>query len=228
MRFISIKDRKEFDRLIDLGLKAQNSGKAEQALKFFDGADTIARHHNDRKRRLSVLNPTAQVLWSLGQYEKAKQKLALAAKIASDLALMDELAIAFSNHGRLNAVKIIKETPTSKQAKALHKDALPYFMKAYRMLEGHDHLYFRYANASYGALVAALAQEYSKAAMLSAEGLTIAFKKSRKYDREITHKLSSSGLEYFAAASDLMKLGAKNPVSRELKAQEKIARELIK
>jgi tetratricopeptide (TPR) repeat protein len=225
---MSIKDRKEFQRLIAAGLKAQRAGKHEQALKHLDDADTIARHHNDRKRRLKVLNPTAQVLWSMGEFDKARQKLALAARISSDLALMDELAIAFSNHGRLNAVKILRTAPLTRQPKKLQKDALPYFMKAFRMLEGHEHLYFRYANAKHGALVAALAQEYQKSTMLSAEGLSVAFKKSRKYDKEVTYKLSPSGLDYFAMATQLTKLGAMNPGARELKTQEKVARELVK
>jgi hypothetical protein len=141
---------------------------------------------------------------------------------------MDELAIAFSNQGRLNAVKIVRKTPVSKQTKELQKNALPYFMKAHNMLEGHNHLYFRYMNAKYGSLVAALAQDYRKAALLVTEGMGVAYKKSRKYDKEYPYKVNPSGLEYFAAAAQLVSLGVKNPNSRELKNQEKLARELVK
>jgi tetratricopeptide (TPR) repeat protein len=228
MRKLRLKSKKEFERLYASGMRLKSLNRPDSALKFLAEADTIARHHNDRRRRLDVLNPMAQILWSSGEFDKAKQKLALAAKISGELGLRDELAIAFSNHGRLVAVKIIKQMPVSKQAKALRQDALPYFMKAHNLLQDHDHLYFRYANAKHGSMVAALAQEYKKASLLVAEGMGVAFKKSRKYDKEVTFTISPSGLEYLATATQLIKLGTKNPASREYKNQEKLARELIK
>jgi hypothetical protein len=223
-----LKTKKEFERLHTRGMQAKSSNRQDSALKIFEDADTLARLYNDRRKRLDVLNPLAQLLWSVSEYEKARQKLTLAAKIAGDLGLRDEMAIVFSNNGRLAAVKIVRKTAVSRQSKTLHKKALPYFIRAQKMLNEHDHLYYRYANAKYGALVAALAQDYDKAAQLMAEGLSVAFKKSRKFDREVTYKLSPSGLQYFAATAELIRLGAQNPLSREYKKQEKLARELVK
>jgi tetratricopeptide (TPR) repeat protein len=228
MAKLNIKAKKEFQTLHTSGLKAMASNKPQAALKFFTSADDLARLQNDRRQRLDVLNPMANALWSLGEYDQAKQKLAVASKIATELTLMDELAIAFSNQGRLNAVKIVLKTPLAKQTKELQKDALPYFMKAHNMLALHDHLYFRYMNAKYGSLIAALCGDYRKAAMLISEGMGVAYKKSRKYDKEFSAKINPSGLEYFAAVAQLVSTAERAPGSRELKAQEKLARELVK
>jgi tetratricopeptide (TPR) repeat protein len=202
--------------------------KPHAALEYLEDADTLARQYNDRQKRLDTLNPLAKLYWQRGNYDKAKQKLTLAARIAGDLGLRDEMAIVLSNHGRLTAAQIIKKTAISKQAKELHKKALPYFMRAYKMLEDHDHLYFRYANAKHASLIAALAQDYAKASQLMIEGYSVAFKKSRKYDKKITHKINPSGLEYFTATAKLIELGAQNPLLREYKKQQKLARELVK
>jgi hypothetical protein len=223
-----LKSKKEFERLHARGMQAKSTNRQDAALKIFEDADTLARLYNDRRKRLDALNPVAQLLWSVGEYDKAKQKLTLAAKIAGELNLRDEMAIVLSNHGRLEAVKIVRKTPISKQSKELHKKAVSYFMQAQRMLKGHDHLYFRYVNAKHGALVAALAQDYNKASLLLADGLSIAFKKSRKYDKDAPYKISPSGLEYFEITAKLIKLGAQNPLSREYKNYEKLARELVK
>jgi tetratricopeptide (TPR) repeat protein len=229
MGIMNLKTRQEFQKLHAGGMKAMKNDRYHAALEFFTDADVLASHsNNDRRRRLDALNPLAHSLWTLGEFEKASQKLVLATKIASDLGLRDELAIAFSNLGRLDAVKIVKKTSVSKQPKELRKKALPYFIKSQRMLNGHEHLYFRYANAQYGAVVAALAQDYKKASRFIAEGMDVAFKKTRKYDKDLTYAVNPSGLEYFAVAAELVKLGAQNPNSRDYKAQEKIARELIK
>jgi tetratricopeptide (TPR) repeat protein len=229
MGIMNLKSRQEFQKLHASGMKAIQNGRYHAALELFTEVDTLASHsNNDRRKRLDALNPMACSLWSLGRYEKGKQKLAQASKIASELGLRDELAIAYSNLGRLEAVRIVNTAPVSKQPKMLRKDALPYFIKAQKMLDGHDHLYYRYANAKHGSLVAALAQDYKKAALLTTEGLGIAFKKSRKYDKEATYKLSLSAWDYFVAATELVKLGTQNPASRDYKAQEKIARELVK
>jgi hypothetical protein len=225
---LNFKAKKELQALHDNGLRAMSANKPQAALKYFTEADTLARHQNDRKARLAVLNPLAHALWTLGEYDQAKQKLAVASKISSELALMDELAIAFSNQGRLNAVKIVRKTPLARQLKELQKNSLPYFMKAHNMLEGHDHLHYRYMNAKYGSLIAALTQDYRKAAILITEGIGVAYKKSRKYDKEYSYKLNPSGMEYFAAAAQLVSMGVRAPGSRELKNQEKIARELVK
>jgi tetratricopeptide (TPR) repeat protein len=211
-----------------MGLKALNNGRPDKALKYFEEADTLARHCNDRIRRLDVLNPMANSLWALGEFDKAKQKLALATKISRELAILDELAIAYSNFGRLEAVKSLKTKSISKQNRELKKEALPYFMRAQRMLNKNEHLHFRYANAMHGSVVAALAQDYKKAAQLTTEGLDLAFKKAHKYNKQPTYKINPSGLEYFTAATKLIELGTKNPASREYKKEEKIVRELVK
>jgi tetratricopeptide (TPR) repeat protein len=229
MQITDLKSRSEFNKLRDSGVRALAQNKPELALNFFTEADELASHsNNNRKKRLDALNPLANSLWSMGEYDKAKQKLALASNIASDLGLLDELAKAFSNFGRLEASKIIKEKPVTKQAAALRKIALPYFTKSYRMLDGHGNLYFRYSNAKYGAIIAALSQDYKKASLLVTEGLSVAFKKARRLDKEVTYTLNPSGLEFFAIASQLIYLGSKNPNSREYKKLEKVARELIK
>jgi tetratricopeptide (TPR) repeat protein len=220
--------KKEFDKLHASGMRSLKNGRPEVALKYFEEADTLARHCNDREKRLEVINPIAHCLWSMGEFDKGRKKLALAVKIATELAILDELAIAYSNFGRLESVRIIKRVSVSKQAKALSKESLPYFTKVQKMLAGHDNLYFRYSNAAHGSLVAALAQDYKKAALLSSEGLNIAFKKLSKYNREATYKIKPAGLEYFAIAAKLIELGAKNPNSREYKLLEKAARELVK
>jgi tetratricopeptide (TPR) repeat protein len=225
---LRLKNKQEFDKLASLGLKALNNGRPDKALKYFEEADTLARHCNDRIKRLEVLNLVANSLWALGEFDKAKQKLALATKISHELAILDELAFAYSNFGRLEAVKSLKAKTATKQNKGLKKEALPYFMRAQRMLNGHEHLEFRYTNAMHGSLVAALAQDYKKAAKLTTEGLDLAFKKAHKYNKQPTYKTNPSGLEYFAAAAKLIELGSQNPASREYKKHEKIARELVK
>jgi hypothetical protein len=225
---LRLQKKKEFEKLHANGMRCLKNGKPEAALKFFEEADTLARHCNDRRKRLEVINPIAHCLWSLGEFDNGRKKLVLAIKIATELAILDELAIGYSNLGRLESVRIVKELSVSKQAKALNKDSLPYFTKVQKMLAGHDHLYFRYSNAAYGSLVAALAQDYKKAAILSAEGLNVAFKKSSKYNRETTYKIRPVGLEYFATAAKLIELGAKNRNSREYKLFEKTARELVR
>lgn len=223
-----LQTRKEFDRLHARGMQALDAGRTNSALKIFEDADTLARLHNDRRKRLDALNPLAHSLWELGEYDKAKKKLNLAAKIARELRLWDELAIIISNQGRLTAVRIVRQTAVSGQTKELHKEALPYFTKAQKMLEDHNHLYFRYANATYGALVAALAQDYTKAAALIAEGYSVAFKKTLKYDKKAPATISASGLERLSAAAQVVDAGVKNSSSRECKKQEENARKLIK
>jgi hypothetical protein len=220
--------KKEFTKLHASGMRALKIGKTEAALKFFEDADTLARHCNDRRKRLEVINPVAHCLWTLGEFDKARKKLALSVKIATELAILDELAIAYSNFGRLESVRVVKELSVTKQAKELNKTSLPYFTKVQKMLVGNDHLYFRYSNAAHGSLVAALAQDYNKSAKLTSEGLNVAFKKSTKYSRETTYKIKPAGLEYFATAAKLIELGAKNPNSREYKLLEKTTRELIR
>jgi tetratricopeptide (TPR) repeat protein len=228
MQIMNLKKRQEFNKLYESGVRALNQRKPEIALNLFIEADELASHsNNDRRMRLNALNPLANSLWSMGEYEKAKQKLALASNIASDLALRDELAKAFSNFGRLEASKIIKEKPVTKQAAALRKIALPYFTKSYKMIDDHEYLYYRYANAKYGSIVAALAQDYKKASLLLTDGLSVAFKKARRLDKEVTYELDPTGLEHFAIASQLISLGSKNTNSRDYKKLEKIARDLI-
>jgi tetratricopeptide (TPR) repeat protein len=225
---LRLKDKKEFEKFVDMGLKALGNGRPEKALKYFEEADTLARHCNDRVKRLDVLNPMANSLWALGEFDKAKQKLALATKISRELAILDELAFAYSNLGRLEAVKSLKAKSVTKQNKNLKKEALPYFMRARRMLSGHERLHFRYANAMHGSVIAALAQDYKKAAQLTTEGLDLAFKKAHKYNKQPTYKVNPSGLEYFATAAKLIELGSQNPASHEYKKYEKTARELVR
>jgi cell fate (sporulation/competence/biofilm development) regulator YmcA (YheA/YmcA/DUF963 family) len=228
MGIMNVKTRQEFQKLHLSGLKAQYSQKHAAALKWFEEADILASHtNNDRRRRLDALNPMAQALWALGDFKKAEQKIAQAATIASELGLRDELAVAFSNFGRLEAVKIIKQKSVSRQASNLRKNALPYFIKTQKMLAGHKNLNYRYTNAQYGSLVAALAQDYKKSALLVTEGMDIAFKRA-KYSKDPVYKLNPSGLEYFAVASELIRLGVQNPLSHAYKAKEKLARELVK
>jgi hypothetical protein len=227
MGIMNVKTRQEFQKLHLSGLKAQYSQKHAAALKWFEEADILASHtNNDRRRRLDALNPMAQALWALGDFKKAEQKIAQAATISSELGLRDELAVAFSNFGRLEAVKIIKQKSVSRQAGSFRKDSLPYFVKTQKMLDGHKNLSYRFTNAQYGSVVAALAQDYKKSAMFVSEGLDVAFKRA-KYSKDAIYKQNPSGLEYFAVASELIRLGTQNPLSHAYKAKEKLARELI-
>jgi tetratricopeptide (TPR) repeat protein len=229
MGMMTLKSRQEFKKLHASGMRALDSEKYAAALKFFEDADILASHsNNDRRRRLDALNLLAHSLWALGEYKKAEQKLVLAAKIANELELRDELAFVYSNLGRLQAAKIVKGKNVSRQPGLLAKNSLPYFTKAQKMLDGHSHLYFRFVNAQHGCLVAALAQDYKKSAQLVSEGLSIAFKKTHSYDKEQTYKLSPSGFEYFSMSAELIKLGTQNPFSREYKQKEKSARGMIK
>jgi hypothetical protein len=205
--------RQQFEELHAAGMTAKDDDDHAGALMNFEQADELALANDDNRKRLDALQPGARALWSLGRFNEAGQKLETAAKIAQDLELIDEQAIIISNIGRLATVKTIRTIPIKQQAAVLKAEAVPKFDVASSLLKSHPHLYYRYANAQHGSVVAALANERIVAARLIKEGLSVAFRKSPEpYDQQRTYEINRDGLKEFLAATALLLFGDRTPV----------------
>jgi tetratricopeptide (TPR) repeat protein len=205
--------QKHFEELNTAGQSAKDAGNHEGALAAFDEADRVAGIHDDSLKRMHALTPAARALWSLGRYEEATGRLQTASDIAAELGLSDERGITFSNIGRIAAVKTLRTVPVQDQASTLKQEAAPKFRDAYELLKGHPHLYYRYANAQHGAVVAAMAGERKLANKLVIEGAKVAFQRSEQpYDHIRTYKISPKGLVQLLAAAALIPFGRRTPV----------------
>lgn len=213
-----------FEELHARGMQAKNTGDHNEALRYFQLADNLASRTGDKRKRLDALNPAARALWSLGHYEEATDKLEKALHIATQLELKDEQGIAVSNLGRLAAVKIVKTVPVEEQAGALSAKAIPIFFDAYTLLENHPHLYFRYANATHGSVVAALGGEKQIARTLINDGLRVSRLSSPEpYDQKTPAEISPNGLKQLRAARFLLLMGNQTPILAK-KARENYVR----
>jgi tetratricopeptide (TPR) repeat protein len=206
-------EKQQFEDLHARGIAAKDAGEHEKAQSLFYGADIIARHAGDTRKRLDTLNPMARASWSLGRYDEASKLLEAARSIAVELDLIDEEAIAISNLGRVAAIKTVKILPVGAQAEALRDSSVPLFHQAFEMLLEHPHLYYRYANASHGSVVSALAGERKFAWQLTGEGLAVAHQISPEpYDRKTPAEISPGGLRQLKAARYLIALGNHTPL----------------
>jgi len=209
----------EFERLNAEGMAAKDAASHEAALAAFTQADNLAQAHDDPLKRLHALNPAGRALWSMGHYDEATAKLETASDIAAELEKPDEQGIIVSNLGRIAAVKTINTVPVPRQAAVLRVESTPKFRDAYQILDGNPHLYYRYANAQHGSVVAALAGERRLAARLISDGLRTAFRRSDPYDHARTYDISSStrrGLGQLIAATALIPFGNRTPVAARL------------
>ncbi len=218
--------RERFEELHLDGMVAKDGGDHVSAMALFDRAADLAYEHDDPLKRMHALTPGARARWTLGGYDEATERLEIAADIAAELDLPDEEGITISNIGRIAAVKTVHTVPAADQATALRATAVPEFREAYRMLKGHPHLYYRYANAQHGSVVTALAGERRLAARLVAEGLGVAFRKSAEpYDQVRTYAINQNrgGLAQLVAATVLIPFGNKTPLVAGL-ARRKLIR----
>jgi hypothetical protein len=231
-------NRTRFQDLHASGMAAKNAGEHGVAFYYFQSADDLARQTGDENLRLNALNPMARALWSMDACEEAQETLDEAQDIAERLGLVDERAIAISNMGRMAARKTVrrvpvrqrlgafkdrtlgrtaifetgKTVPVRRQAAELRRVATPRFEEAYELLRGHDHLYFRYANATHGSIVAALAGERALAETLIDEGQTVSNEVSPEpYDMLTPAQISPDGLKLLKAARYLIPLGNRTP-----------------
>jgi tetratricopeptide (TPR) repeat protein len=213
--------RAQFEQHHAAGMAAKDRGSYVRALQHFENADLLAREHEDEHKRLDALNPIARAYWSLEYYDLAESTLNNAADIAQRLELVDEQAITISNIGRLLAVKTVKTIPVKDQPEELLNQAVYRFGQAYEMLRDHPHLYFRYANASHGSVVSALAGARSLARELISEGLSVAHKVSPEpYDQRTPAEISPGGLKQLKAARFLIPLGNSTPILAAKARQE--------
>jgi len=216
--------REQFEELHTAGMAAKDADNHELALATFNQADDLAAEHDDPLKRMHVLNPAARALWSMGRYDEASDKLRTAEGMANELDLTDERGIIISNLGRIAAVKTVQTVPVVQQAAALQTGAVPQFREALGILDGHPHLYYRYANAHHGSVIAALAGERRLSARLVVEGLSIAFRRSAQpYDQVPTYRVNWKGLVQLAAATALIPFGNRTPVAAGL-ARSKLVR----
>jgi tetratricopeptide (TPR) repeat protein len=209
--------RTQFENLHSSGMAAKDSGDNYSALTFFERADELAISNDDQPKRLDALQPAARALWSMGRYDEATTKIDMASAIASELGLTDEQGMIASNLGRLIATKVVKSIPVEQVAEALRNDAVPKFQEAFDLLKGHDHLYFRLANAQHGSVVSALAGNRKLSTELVKEGLAVAFIKSPEpYDQVRTFSIDPENMALLGVASALIPLGSKTPYLAKL------------
>ncbi|MET1033228.1 MAG: hypothetical protein ABWX94_01895 [Candidatus Saccharimonadales bacterium] len=213
----------QFEAWNTLGQAANAAGDFQEGLTYFNDMAQLAIDYDDPRKRLDAINPAAKSLWSLGEYNEATECLETAEAIGFELGLVDEAAMARSNMARVMASYVIKsgEVPLDDQAFALRDLAVPDFIKAYKQLEDHPHLYFRYANARHGAVVAALADAGYTARRFVAEGLRVAPQESPDYDQGRTYAIKQPGkikpgLIQLAAALVISPLGSRTPVLADL------------
>lgn len=189
-----------YTRLESLGHEANQQGNFATGFDYFDRMEQVAIEAGDSAARLNALNPGAKSAWSQGEYVTGHHMLLTAHEIAEDLGLDDEALIARSNLGRAAMHRIVNHFALGDQAEAIRDIALPHFANAYHGLKGHDHLYYRYANAQHGSIAAALAGEHTLATSLVDEGRRVAFAVSQEYDRVPTYRINPKGLVQLAAA----------------------------
>jgi len=170
----------QYDALQAAGMAAKDAGDHEQALRSFEMADELAAYHGDDLRRLRAINPRARALWSLERYDEAIEQLETANDLATELNIQDERGIIISNMGRIAAVKTINHVPVKEQRNTLYYDAVIRFSDAAEVLKDNPHLYYRYANALHGSVVAAIAGNRKVARQLVLEGFRVAFRKSQE------------------------------------------------
>jgi tetratricopeptide (TPR) repeat protein len=212
MSGLSGESLEQFETLHVRGQAANKAGDYATGLAFFNAMDQLAQEHDDPLKRMHALNPGARALWSMGEYDQAYERLTTAEAIGTELNLVDEAAIARSNIGRLAASRIVKTISVPQQAEALRDEAVPSFAQAYEALKGHPHLYYRYANAQHGSVVAALADERLTCFRLIGEGLLVAPRKSPPYDEARAYKINRAGLIQIASSILLSPLGSHTPI----------------
>ena len=209
---LSEEARLQFEILNEQGQSAKNRADHEAALVQFASMDALALEYNDPSKRIHALTPAARALWSMKRYDEATGRLETAASLAEELGLQDERAITISNMGRIAAVKTVDTVPLALQAASLRELAVPKFRQAYELLRNHPHLYYRYANAQHGSVVAALAGDRKLAAQLVLEGFAVAFRTSPEpYDQRPTYQISPDGRKQMLAAIALIPLGQHTP-----------------
>jgi tetratricopeptide (TPR) repeat protein len=218
------KHREQFERLSTTGQAAKNAGEHELALKSFEEADRLAIDYHDSLKRMHTLTPAARALWSLQRFTEASKKLEAASRVASELGLSDERAITISNIGRIASTEIISTILDARQTVALKAKAVPRFQEAYELLKGDPHLYYRYANAQHGSVVAAIVGDRRLASRLIVEGARVAFRRSEQpYDQKHTYKVNPRGLVQLLSATALIPFGKKTPLLSRY-AREKLIR----
>lgn len=204
--------RTQFEELHAVGMAAKTANNHQEALQYFLYADEVAATAGDSRKRLDALNPAARALWTMGQYDFASKKLFEARDIAKELELIDEEGIIYSNLGRIAAVRTIKNVSVSTQPQVLRRQSVPYFKEAYRRLYNHPHLYFRYANATHGSIVSALASDRQFTRRLIQEGITVSDQISLPYDEKTPAEINPNGKKQLKMARFLLALGNRTPI----------------
>jgi len=219
--------REQFEEFHTAGTAAKDADNHTLALEMFKPAIALAQEHDDPAKSLDAMQPAARALWSLGRYDEASEQLETAAGIARNLELTDEQGVIISNMGRIAAVKTIRTIPPAAQKETLRTAAVPKFSEAYDTLKDNPHLYYRYANAQHGSVVAALAGERWLATKLIAEGLRVAFQVSAEpYDQQRTYNISNGtrrGRYQMLAAVALIPFGSHTPFLAKV-ARSKLVR----
>lgn len=207
--------RLQFEDLHSSGMRAKDKGDHTEALELFAEAGQLARQHHDDPKLLDALQPEARAFWSLERYDEATQTLEQARQLAFTLELPEQLGIVYSNLGRLAATRVIHTTDLSptEQIQALQQDAIPHFRRAYTILRDTDHLYFRYANAQHGAVIAALTCQRRFTRQLLIEGMRVAFRQpSDPHELRRPYRVNPYGLVDFIGATMLLPFGNQTPV----------------
>lgn len=213
---------KQFEAWNDQGQAANKAGQFREGFAIFCEMDKLARLHNDPLKRIHSLTPAAKSLWSIKEYAIAQCWLKDAQEIATEIKRPDEIHMTNSNLGRLAAVRIVNTVSLPDQAEALSDEAVPLFMQAYQGLIGDPHLYYRYANAQHGSVVAALAGQKRAALKLAAEGAAVAPWDSPPYNEQRTYQINPRGLAQLGAAVLLAPLGPKTPVLADVARQNMV------
>lgn len=190
-----------YNQLEASGHQANRAGNFSAGLDYFEQMDAVAATAEDPAARLKALNPAAKAAWSQGEYVLAQGELLTAYGLAEDLGLSDEASIATSNLGRAAVHRIVNHFALDEQPEAIRDIALPHFANAYHGLLGHDHMYYRYANAQHGSIAAALAGDRKLVANLVDDGMYAAFRTSERYDQVPTYTINRGGLAQMAAAA---------------------------
>lgn len=211
-----------YDALYSQGMKAAAEGDSNLAACLLGDAAFLAQTHTDHRRASLSLVPKAKAEWSIGDFDTAEQTLSQATEAVSGVpGLADEVASVETAKGRARAVKAVAlyATDLTVEKRQLAVTSVPHFQNSRRILSGNDHYYYRYANASHGSVVAAMAGKRVEAGRLLLEGIVAAFRrpaKSTEYDKVRAYKINSKQLVQLGAAALLVPMANKTPVLASL------------
>lgn len=203
--------RSHYDYLHTQGMAAKSDGLHEEAYGFFVRAGSLALEQDNLLDWVHAETPAARALWSIERFNEARAKLDGVLFRVQANEIKEEIAITKANLSRLIAVQAIRENPSKDHKQILKEEALPLLKDAFIAMSNHPHLYYRYAIAHHGSVLAALAGDRRLARDLIRDGFRVALRRSPPFDECRTYEITPGGLIQLVGAMALVPLGSRTP-----------------